>query len=120
MCHSHHLGEASGRLPSQFIEPEAYAGGPWIRSPPMICLRSNENLTDALPDCTVFCRTSGGIRREAFRWSTYGPDCHRSAFSMAVIKPFRGVRYNPELFDDLCVALSQPHDRIDKTRQEQY
>lgn len=31
---------------------------------------------------------------------------------MAVIKPFRGVRYNPARFDDLNVVVSQPYDRI--------
>jgi uncharacterized protein (DUF1015 family) len=39
---------------------------------------------------------------------------------MAVIKPFRGVRYNPQKFDDMHVVISQPHDRIDQARLEQY
>lgn len=39
---------------------------------------------------------------------------------MAVIKPFRGVRYNPQKFDDMHVVISQPHDRIDHSRLEQY
>lgn len=39
---------------------------------------------------------------------------------MAVIKPFRGVRYNPQKFDDMRVVISQPHDRIDQSRLERY
>ena len=39
---------------------------------------------------------------------------------MAVIKPFRAVRYNPERFGDMHVLISQPHDRIDRVRQQQY
>jgi uncharacterized protein (DUF1015 family) len=39
---------------------------------------------------------------------------------MATIKPFRGVRYNPERFEDMHVVISQPHDRIDQARQHQY
>ncbi|MBN2469177.1 MAG: DUF1015 domain-containing protein [Anaerolineae bacterium] len=31
---------------------------------------------------------------------------------MAVIKPFRGVRYNPDRIDDLSAVTSQPYDRI--------
>ncbi|MBN1427578.1 MAG: DUF1015 domain-containing protein [Anaerolineae bacterium] len=39
---------------------------------------------------------------------------------MAVIKPFRGVRYNPKRIEDMHAVISQPHDRIDRVRQEQY
>lgn len=39
---------------------------------------------------------------------------------MAVIRPFCGVRYNPEQFDDLRVVLSQPHDRFDQALLKEY
>jgi uncharacterized protein (DUF1015 family) len=31
---------------------------------------------------------------------------------MATIKPFRGVRYNPDRIPDLSAVVSQPHDRV--------
>jgi uncharacterized protein (DUF1015 family) len=39
---------------------------------------------------------------------------------MAGIKPFRGVRYNPERFDDMRVVVSQPYDRIGDELQQKY
>lgn len=39
---------------------------------------------------------------------------------MAGIKPFRGVRYNPERFEDLRVVVSQPYDKISDDLQQQY
>lgn len=39
---------------------------------------------------------------------------------MAGIKPFRGVRYNPERFEDMRVVVSQPYDRIEDELQQQY
>ncbi len=39
---------------------------------------------------------------------------------MAVIKPFRGVRYNPDFFEQLDVVVSQPYDRIDGALQQRY
>ncbi|MBN1312887.1 MAG: DUF1015 domain-containing protein [Anaerolineae bacterium] len=39
---------------------------------------------------------------------------------MAVIKPFRGIRYNPKLIEDMRAVISQPHDRIDRVRRQQY
>ncbi len=39
---------------------------------------------------------------------------------MAVIKPFRGVRYNRERFDDLSLVVSQPYDRVRYGLQDKY
>ncbi len=39
---------------------------------------------------------------------------------MAVVKPFRGLRYNPERFEKLEVVVSQPYDRITEELQEEY
>ncbi|NDJ75892.1 MAG: DUF1015 domain-containing protein [Chloroflexi bacterium] len=39
---------------------------------------------------------------------------------MAVVKPFRGVRYNPARFDSLQVVVAQPYDRITEKLQEEY
>jgi uncharacterized protein (DUF1015 family) len=39
---------------------------------------------------------------------------------MAVIKPFKGLRYNPERVDDLSLVISQPYDRVRHGLQDQY
>lgn len=39
---------------------------------------------------------------------------------MAVIKPFRGVRYNPAKVDSIQAVVSQPYDKIDSHFQEEY
>lgn len=39
---------------------------------------------------------------------------------MANIKPFRGIRYNPDLIQNLSQVISQPYDRINKSLQERY
>ncbi len=39
---------------------------------------------------------------------------------MAVIKPFRGVRYNPARVDDLSAVVSQPYDRISPALAARY
>ncbi|MBN1966735.1 MAG: DUF1015 domain-containing protein [Anaerolineae bacterium] len=39
---------------------------------------------------------------------------------MAVIKPFRGVRYDPAKFDRLEVVVSQPYDKITDELAQQY
>jgi uncharacterized protein (DUF1015 family) len=39
---------------------------------------------------------------------------------MAKIRPFRGVRYNPEKIPDLSAVVSQPHDRVRHGLQERY
>jgi uncharacterized protein (DUF1015 family) len=39
---------------------------------------------------------------------------------MAVIKPFRGIRYNPDRIDDLSKVISQPYDRVRHGLQEKY
>ena len=39
---------------------------------------------------------------------------------MANIKPFRGVRYNPQRFDDMSVLVSQPYDRVRYGLQDKY
>ena len=31
---------------------------------------------------------------------------------MATIRPFRGVRYNPDRITDLSTVISQPYDRV--------
>ncbi|MDY7076262.1 MAG: DUF1015 domain-containing protein [Chloroflexota bacterium] len=39
---------------------------------------------------------------------------------MALIKPFRGVRYNPEKIRDLSTVISQPYDRVRHGLQDKY
>ncbi len=39
---------------------------------------------------------------------------------MATIKPFQGVRYNPEKIDDLSTVISQPYDRVRHGLQDKY
>jgi uncharacterized protein (DUF1015 family) len=39
---------------------------------------------------------------------------------MAVIKPFRAVRYNPEYITNMQAVVSQPYDRIDDALQREY
>jgi len=39
---------------------------------------------------------------------------------MAVIRPFRGVRYNPEKIPDLSAVVSQPHDRVEGLQDQYY
>ena len=39
---------------------------------------------------------------------------------MAVIKPFRAVRYNPQRIDDMHTVVSQPYDRIGPDLQTRY
>ncbi len=39
---------------------------------------------------------------------------------MATIRPFRGVRYNPEKIPDLSTVVSQPHDRVRHGLQDRY
>jgi uncharacterized protein (DUF1015 family) len=39
---------------------------------------------------------------------------------MAVVKPFRGVRYNPQRFENMQSVVSQPYDKIDATFQQKY
>lgn len=39
---------------------------------------------------------------------------------MATIRPFRGVRYNPERIPDLSAVISQPHDRVRHGLQDKY
>jgi uncharacterized protein (DUF1015 family) len=39
---------------------------------------------------------------------------------MAVIKPFRGIRYDPERIDDLSLVISQPYDRVRYGLQDKY
>jgi uncharacterized protein (DUF1015 family) len=39
---------------------------------------------------------------------------------MATIKPFRGVRHNPEKIPDLSAVVSQPHDRVRHGLQDRY
>jgi uncharacterized protein (DUF1015 family) len=39
---------------------------------------------------------------------------------MATIKPFRGVRYNPERIPDLSAVVSQPHDRVRHGLKDKY
>jgi len=40
--------------------------------------------------------------------------------NMATIRPFRGVRYNPERVDDLSTVISQPYDRVRHGLQDKY
>jgi len=39
---------------------------------------------------------------------------------MATIRPFRGVRYNPEVIPDLSAVISQPYDRVRHGLQDKY
>jgi uncharacterized protein (DUF1015 family) len=39
---------------------------------------------------------------------------------MATIRPFQGVRYNPEKIDDLSTVVSQPYDRVRHGLQDKY
>jgi uncharacterized protein (DUF1015 family) len=39
---------------------------------------------------------------------------------MATIRPFRGIRYNPEKIDDLSTVISQPYDRVRHGLQDKY
>ena len=39
---------------------------------------------------------------------------------MATIRPFRGMRYNPEIIDDLSTVVSQPYDRVRHGLQDRY
>jgi uncharacterized protein (DUF1015 family) len=39
---------------------------------------------------------------------------------MATIRPFRGVRYNPEKIPDLSAVISQPYDRVRHGLQDKY
>jgi len=39
---------------------------------------------------------------------------------MATIRPFRGVRYNPERISDLSTVISQPYDRVRHGLQDKY
>jgi uncharacterized protein (DUF1015 family) len=39
---------------------------------------------------------------------------------MATIRPFRGVRYNPEKVSDLSTVISQPYDRVRHGLQDKY
>lgn len=39
---------------------------------------------------------------------------------MATIRPFRGVRYNPDKIDDLSTVISQPYDRVRHGLQDKY
>ena len=39
---------------------------------------------------------------------------------MATIRPFRGVRYNPEKISDLSTVISQPYDRVRHGLQDKY
>ena len=39
---------------------------------------------------------------------------------MAIIRPFRGVRYNPEKIPDLSTVISQPYDRVRHGLQDKY
>lgn len=39
---------------------------------------------------------------------------------MAVIYPFRGIRYNPEVVGDISKVVTQPYDRIGPKEEEEY
>jgi uncharacterized protein (DUF1015 family) len=39
---------------------------------------------------------------------------------MAIVKPFRGIRYNPERIQNLSHVISQPYDRVRHGLQEKY
>jgi uncharacterized protein (DUF1015 family) len=40
--------------------------------------------------------------------------------NMATIRPFRGIRYNPEKTGDLSTVISQPYDRVRHGLQDKY
>lgn len=40
--------------------------------------------------------------------------------AMATIRPFRGIRYNPQRISDLSLVIAQPYDRIGKAQQAAY
>ena len=39
---------------------------------------------------------------------------------MATIKPFKGLRYNPALIEDLAAVITPPYDVIDGAAQARY
>ncbi len=39
---------------------------------------------------------------------------------MAIIKPFKGIRYNPEKIEDIDNVISQPYDRVRHGLQDKY
>jgi uncharacterized protein (DUF1015 family) len=39
---------------------------------------------------------------------------------MAVVKPFRGVHYDPQHVEDMQLVVSQPYDKIDEVFQQKY
>jgi uncharacterized protein (DUF1015 family) len=39
---------------------------------------------------------------------------------MAIVKPFKGIRYNPERIRNLSQVISQPYDRVRHGLQEKY
>ncbi|MBT3314129.1 MAG: DUF1015 domain-containing protein [Anaerolineae bacterium] len=39
---------------------------------------------------------------------------------MAKLKPFNGIRYNPEKIDDIATVISQPYDRVRHGLQDKY
>jgi uncharacterized protein (DUF1015 family) len=39
---------------------------------------------------------------------------------MAIVRPFKGIRYNPERIRNMSRVISQPYDRIRQGLQEQY
>ena len=39
---------------------------------------------------------------------------------MATIKPFKGLRYNPTLIEDLAAVITPPYDVIDGAAQARY
>src|SRR5690606_40866323 len=44
----------------------------------------------------------------------------KETHAMAVIKPFRAVRYDPQRIGDMHTVISQPYDRIGVDLQAQY
>ena len=39
---------------------------------------------------------------------------------MANLKPFKGIRYNPEKAGDIATLISQPYDRVRHGLQDKY
>ena len=39
---------------------------------------------------------------------------------MAVVKPFRGIRYDLDRIEDMRTVVSQPYDRIDANLKDEY
>jgi len=39
---------------------------------------------------------------------------------MAILKPFHGIRYNPEKISDMATVISQPYDRVRHGLQDKY